>query len=139
MPAVTLPNRHRMPFGELYVQWARSDRHYLALDLSVPLPECIVEAAGEASSQGAMLGIVAAGMDTAAAFSGTTPTTAGATGAATTAATTAAGAGVFAGSVFWPLSDTRVRLARNAASSAAAASVAGLARRARRGSRWRRV
>jgi hypothetical protein len=47
MPAETPPHQHRIPIGEIYFQWDRNDRHYLALDLSGPLPEWVVEAAGE--------------------------------------------------------------------------------------------
>lgn len=46
MPADTPPNRHLIPVGEIYFQWARDGRHYLVLDLSGPLPEWTVEVAG---------------------------------------------------------------------------------------------
>jgi hypothetical protein len=32
--------------GEVYFQWDSQDRHYLAVDLSGPLPEWVVEAGG---------------------------------------------------------------------------------------------
>jgi predicted pyridoxine 5'-phosphate oxidase superfamily flavin-nucleotide-binding protein len=47
MPADTPPNRHLIAIGEIYFQWVRNDRHYLALDLSGPLPEWVVDMAGE--------------------------------------------------------------------------------------------
>jgi hypothetical protein len=47
MPPDSPLDRHRIPVGELYFQWARADRHHLVLDLSGPLPEWVVEAGGE--------------------------------------------------------------------------------------------
>jgi hypothetical protein len=37
----------RIRIGEIYFQWDSKDRHYLAVDLSGPLPEWVVEADGE--------------------------------------------------------------------------------------------
>ena len=46
MSADTPPNRHLVRVGEVYFQWDTKDRHYLAIDLSGPLPEWVVEADG---------------------------------------------------------------------------------------------
>lgn len=56
MPADTPPNRNLIRIGEIYFQWDRSGRHHLALDLSGPLPEWVVEAAGVTVSLGEYLG-----------------------------------------------------------------------------------
>jgi len=56
MTADTPPTRHRVRIGEIYFQWDRDDRHHLALDLSGPLPEWVVEAAGEFIPLGEYLG-----------------------------------------------------------------------------------
>lgn len=47
MPADAPLNRHIVTVGEVYFQWDRGDRHHLALDLSGPLPEWVVEVTGE--------------------------------------------------------------------------------------------
>lgn len=41
------PNEHLIRVGEVYFQWDSKDRHHLAVDLSGPLPEWVVEAGGE--------------------------------------------------------------------------------------------
>jgi hypothetical protein len=47
MSADAPPNRHLVRVGEIYFQWDGKDRHHLAIDLSGPLPEWVVEAGGE--------------------------------------------------------------------------------------------
>lgn len=46
MPADLPLNRHLIRVGEIYFQWDSKDRHYLAVELSGPLPEWVVEADG---------------------------------------------------------------------------------------------
>ena len=48
MPDDTPSVQSRIHIGEIYFQWDHNDRHYLALDLTGPLPEWVVEASGEA-------------------------------------------------------------------------------------------
>jgi hypothetical protein len=56
MRADTPPKRHLITVGEIYFQWDPDDRHHLALDLSGPLPEWVVEVAGESIPLGEYLG-----------------------------------------------------------------------------------
>lgn len=56
MPADEPPNRHLLRVGEVYFQWDSKDRHYLAVDLSGPLPEWVVEAGGVLVPLGEYLG-----------------------------------------------------------------------------------
>ena len=41
-----MPDTPHVRVGEVYFQWDSKDRHYLAVDLSGPLPEWVVEADG---------------------------------------------------------------------------------------------
>lgn len=56
MSADTPPNRPLVRVGEIYFQWDSKDRHYLAIDLSGPLPEWVVEADGGLVPLGEYLG-----------------------------------------------------------------------------------
>jgi len=56
MAADTPPHRHLITIGEVYFQWDRNDRHHLALDLSGPLPEWVVQVAGDPIPLGEYLG-----------------------------------------------------------------------------------
>jgi hypothetical protein len=56
MSADTPLHRHLIRIGEIYFQWDSKDRHYLAVDLSGPLPEWVVDAGGESVPLGEYLG-----------------------------------------------------------------------------------
>jgi hypothetical protein len=56
LEVVPPPNRHLGGVGEIYFRWDNMDRHHLAVDLSGPLAESVVEAGGGSVPLGEYLG-----------------------------------------------------------------------------------